>query len=109
MKTITKQQWLEAFAFYTLARQHHDKTRQFELAMLRAIDHRLEHEGYGNQLSDAIYDNAHDHLEFDEMLKIEGYIVESPLSAPPARPMVEREQIKSDLHDTAMVKNDLIR
>ncbi len=74
-KIITKQQWLEAFALFTLAHQHYAKMREFERAMLRVIPEAEEHEGYGGCLSDAIYTDGS--ASFDEAIEKQGFLVEA--------------------------------
>jgi hypothetical protein len=76
MKTITRDQYLQALALFTMATEHARKGREFEEALARLFGkERHEIDGF----SDAIYGGPQYAHPFDELLKREGFILEEPL------------------------------
>lgn len=71
-KKITKEQRLQAFALFTMARTHFAKAREFESALGDLLGYTDEDLGYLGCISDELQaDNA----SFDRGLKREGFAV----------------------------------
>jgi len=77
-KKIDRDTYLKALGLFTLAHQHSLKTYEFEAAMLAMIGLDAEDARIGgSHISAAIY-STDEKVDFNEVLKRDGYIVESP-------------------------------
>jgi hypothetical protein len=72
-KKITKEQRLQAFALFTMARTHFAKAREFEAAIGELLGYPEEDLGYLGCISDEMQE---DRGNFDRALKREGFEVD---------------------------------
>lgn len=70
-KTITKEQRLQAFALFTMARTHYAKAREFERAIGDLLGYPEDEHDYLGCISDEMQNDG----AFDRGLKNEGFVV----------------------------------
>ena len=68
-KKLTKREFLICLGLFTLAQQHYKKSREFEVALSKALGY---DDSYMGHISDAILDE----LELEEALQKEGILLE---------------------------------